>query len=101
GSRQSADRRLNRVSVTLDSTDHPFDDPAVLAETGPEEAPRRVLAEPVDLEDTRQLFRRRRLTDLQPVGPVVRHVVATERQHGEWVTTQRPNRPFGRRRLLR
>ena len=61
-------------------------------------APLRLLAEPVDVEDLRQLraFASRRC---QPVREVVGHVVAAERQHRERVEAQLADAARGRRRL--
>ncbi len=59
-----------------------------------------VLAEPVDVEDLRQL-RPVAAADLEPVGEVVGHVVAAERQHRERVEAQLADRAGGRGGLLR
>ena len=63
----------------MQTVDDPLEHAHVLAEPGPEEVAVVVTAEPVDAEDAR------RAGDVpshvQPVGEVVAHVVAAERQH--------------------
>ena len=64
--------------------------------------PRGVLAEPVHVEQLRQLARvGGDLADLQPVAEVVAHVVPAERQHRERVVPQLAHRALGRGGLLR
>ena len=53
--RQQADRGLDRVGGALAAAEDPLQDAAVLAEAGPEELAVGVFAEPVDVEDPRQL----------------------------------------------
>ena len=50
-----ADRGLDRVGLALDALDDPLQHPAVLTEARPQEAAVVVAAEPVDVEDPRQL----------------------------------------------
>src|SRR5690606_26105602 len=76
--RQQPDRRLDRLRLALAAAEDPLQHAAVLAEAGPEEVAVGVFAEPVDVEDPRQL-RALAAADLQPVGEVVAHVVAAER----------------------
>ncbi len=59
GARQHADGRLVSGGRPGDPLEHPLQDAAVLAVTGPQEATVLVAAEPVDEEDLRQLGRRR------------------------------------------
>ena len=89
-----------RRAVTGAAREHPRQHARVLAVAGPQEAAVVVLAEPVDVEDLRQL-RARRAADLQPVGEVVGHVVAAERQHRERVEAQLADRAGRRGGLLR
>src|SRR5438270_3004374 len=79
--------------------EHPRQHARVLAEARPQEAAVLVLAEPVDVEDLRQL-RAGRAPDLQPVGEVVGHVVAAERKHREGVEAELADGPRRGRRLL-
>jgi hypothetical protein len=96
----AADRRLDRVVLAGAAPEDPLDDPAVVAEAGPHELAVGVLAEPVDQVDARQLGPGL-LADLEPVGPVVGHVVAAERQHRERVEAQLADRAEGGGRHLR
>ena len=57
--RHVADRGLDGGGRALDALDDPLEDAAVLAEARPQEAAVVVAAEPVDVEDLRQLGRRR------------------------------------------
>ena len=92
-SRRRVGTRPMAVSTRAGRRPHALEDPlehaAVLAVAGPEELAVGVLAEPVDVEDLRQLRRVGRLADRQPVREVVAHVVAAERQHRERVAAQR------------
>ena len=85
--RQQADRGLDRLGLAVAAAEDPLEHAAVLAEAGPEELAVGVFAEPVDVEDARQL-RALALADLQPVGEVVAHVVAAEGQHRHRVEAQ-------------
>ena len=69
------------AACALDALDDPLQDPAVLAEARPQEAAVLVAAEPVDVEDLRQLGGVVVLADRDPVVEVVAGVVADERQH--------------------
>ncbi len=82
-----ADRGLDGVRAARAALDDPRQHARVLAEPGPEELPVLVLAEPVDVEDLRQL-RAVAPAELQPVREVVGHVVAAEGQHRERVEAQ-------------
>ena len=87
--RDAADRGLDRLALAVAAPEDPLEDADVLAEAGPDELAVVVLAEPVDDEDLRQLRRVRcSRADLQPVGEVVGHVVAAERQHRHRVEAQ-------------
>ncbi len=97
----TADRRLHGRAVTGAAREHPGQHARVLAVAGPQEAPVGVLAEPVDVEDLRQLRRIGCSPDLQPVGEVVGHVVAAERQHRERVEAQLADGAGGGGGLLR
>ena len=55
GCRDEADGCFDGGGGPLDPFDGPFQDAGVVSETGPEELPRGVAAEPVDQEDPRQL----------------------------------------------
>src|SRR5436190_1254104 len=85
GRRQEPDGRLDGAAAARDPLEHPLEHAAVVAEARPQELAVGVLAEPVDEEDLRQLGALA-LADAQPVRPVVGHVVATEREHGERIT---------------
>src|ERR1700750_1124442 len=78
--RQQPDRGLDRLGFALAAAEDPCQHAAVLAEAGPEELALVVFAEPVDVEDARQLGTLAP-AELQPVGEVVAHVVAAEGQH--------------------
>ena len=75
------DRRLDRRRGALDPFDRPLQHPDVLAEARPQEPAVLVPAEPVHVEDPRQLGRVRALAHRDPVPEVVAGVVADERQH--------------------
>ena len=94
GRRDEPDRRLDRLALAVAAAEDPLQHARVLAEAGPQELAVVVLAEPVDVEDLRQLGAVA-AADLQPVREVVGHVVAAERQHRERVEAQlrRPRRP--------
>ena len=68
---------------------------------GQSQRPSASLAEPVDVEDPGQLLLVHPVPERQPVGPVVGHVVAAERQHRERVAPQVADGPCGGRRRLR
>ena len=54
--RHAADRRVTRLGGVVTAAEHPLEHARILSETGPQEAARlEVLAEPVDVEDLRQL----------------------------------------------
>ena len=74
-------------AVALAATEDPGQHARVLAVAGPQELAVLALAEPVDVEDPRQLGALA-AADLQPVAEVVSHVVATERQHRHRVPAQ-------------
>ena len=99
--REVADRGPGGLGVAGQPLDDPLQHADVLAEAGPDELARRVLAEPVDVEQLRQLLRVGLLADLQPVPEVVAHVVAAERQHREGVVAQLADLALGRGGLLR
>ena len=94
-----ADRRLVGLGLAVAAAEDPGQHARVLAEAGPQELAVVVLAEPVDVEDLRQL-RAVALADLQPVLEVVGHVVAAERQHRERVEAQLADRAGRGRGLL-
>ena len=99
-----ADGRVDRVGLVRDALEDPLEHPRVLAVAGPQERAVRVLAEPVHVEDLRAAASRSGASApmLQPVGEVVGHVVAAERQHGEGVAAQVAHGAGrGRRRLGR
>src|SRR5947209_15767628 len=75
--RHEPDPGLDRLRPALAAPEHPGEDTRVLSEARPHELPVLVLAEPVDVEDARELGA---LTppDAQPVREVVTHVVAAE-----------------------
>ena len=74
----------------------PLEHARVLAEAGPQELAVGVLAEPVHAVDRGQRRLVGALRHAQPVGEVVAHVVAAERQHRERVAAQVADPP-GRR----
>src|SRR5690606_25903640 len=53
--RQVADRRFHRIGLALRALDHPLEHAQVVAEARPQELAVAALAEPVDVEDLRQL----------------------------------------------
>ena len=93
--RQQPDRSFDGVGGALAAAEDPVEDTRVLAVAGPHELPVLVLAEPVDVEDPRQL-RALALADRQPVTEVVGHVVAAERQHRHRVPAQPADLAGGR-----
>ena len=62
--RHEADRRLDRLAVAVAAAEDPLQHARVLAEAGPQELAVLVLAEPVDVEDPRQL----RAVALRPIS---------------------------------
>src|ERR1035437_2758744 len=54
--RHPAQRRLDGVGLSLAAPDDPTEDAHVFAESGPDELPLGILAEPVDLENVRRLL---------------------------------------------
>ncbi len=56
--RQEADRCLLRADPVVTAVDYPAQHSQILAEAGPQELAVLVLAEPVDVEDFRQVFGR-------------------------------------------
>src|SRR3954452_19014096 len=86
--RDASDRRVGRLGLAVAAAEDPLQDTGVLAEAGPQELALVVLAEPVDVEDLRQLVGVALGADVQPVLEVVGHVVAAEGQHGEGVEAQ-------------
>ena len=80
------------AALAAAAAEDPREHAAVLAVARPEELAVGVLAEPVDVEELRQLRLVGRFADAQPVREVVAHVVAAERQHRERVAAQRADR---------
>src|SRR5947208_6101288 len=80
GGRDEPDRRLDHLPLTVATPEDPLQYAAVLTVARPDELAVLVLAEPVDEEDARHLVRML-APELEPVGEVVGHVVAAERQH--------------------
>src|SRR5690348_10245272 len=78
-----AERRLHGLAATMDAIDHPLEDARVLAVARPEEAPFRVAPEPVHAEDLGRMDEAR--AHGEPMGEVVAHVVAAERDHGHGI----------------
>src|SRR3954469_7564307 len=74
------DGGLHGLRVTRYAPHPPVEHPAVVSESRPQVSTVCALAEPVHLVDARQLLRGRRVSDRQPVSPVVSHVVAAEGQ---------------------
>ena len=76
---------LGAALSALDALDHPGQHAHVLGEARPDKLAGLIGAEPVDAEDPRQpgAAGRELVTQLQPVGEVLGHVVAAERQHRE------------------
>ncbi len=87
--RHEADRRLFGLGGAVAAADDPFEHAQVVAVAGPEELAVGALAEPVDVEDLRQL--RARLVEREPVREVVAVVVAAERLHRHRVAAQHAN----------
>ena len=84
--RDKADRRLNRVNLALAAVDDPLQDTEVVAKARPQELAVVTLAEPVDIEDLGSFLRIEALADINPVLPVIPHVITTEREHRHRVT---------------
>src|SRR5258708_22026967 len=82
-----ANRRIYSVNFAGAAFEDPFQHRAVLAVSGPEEFAVAVGAEPVNVIDFWQLCAASG-ADLQIVGEVVAHIVATEREHSHWVTAK-------------
>ena len=98
--RQQANRGLDCLCVAVESVDDPLEHPRVLAVPRPDVVAIGVLAEPVHLEDARQLLGGSEPADSEPVTPVVGHVVAAEREHRERVAAQFADCALGRGSLL-
>ena len=69
--RDEADRRLDALDLAVAAAEDPLQHAAVLAEAGPQELAVVVLAEPVDVEDLRQLRGVGLRADREPVREVV------------------------------
>src|SRR5260221_2149782 len=82
-----ADRRVHSVHFAIAAFEDPLQHSAVLAVSGPKVFAVVVGAEPVDVIDFGQLCTRP-VPDLEIVGEVIAHVVATERKHGHRVTAK-------------
>src|SRR6266545_1820907 len=78
---KAPDGRVYRVYLAVTTLEDPLQDAAVLAVSRPEELAVLIGAEPVHVENFRQLVRIGALADVQPVGKVIAHVVSAERQH--------------------
>ena len=96
--RDPSDRGLQGMGSPLAALDDPLEDAHVVAETGPEELALVALAEPVHVEDARDVFHE--LLHLEPVRKVVSHVVAAEGEHGHRIAANLTDRPGGRGRHL-
>src|SRR6266540_1322768 len=88
GAGDEADGGLLRAGGALAPPEHPLEHARVLTEAGPHELAVGVLAEPVHAVDPWQLRFVGASRHAQPVGEVVGHVVAAERQHREGVASQ-------------
>ena len=86
--RQPADRRLVRLALAVAARNIHSRTRLFSPKPGHRKRPSASAPEPVDVEDPRQRVGRRRPADPEPVGPVVGHVVAAEREHREWVEPQ-------------
>ena len=82
-----ANRRIHGMNFAIAAIEDPFQNPAVLAESGPEEFALVVGAEPVHVKDPGQLGARP-VADAQKVSEVIAHVVAEEGKHGHRVTAK-------------
>ena len=102
GLRLVADDRLVRAHLVEAALEDPLEHAQVVAEARPQEAAVVIRAEPVDVEDLRCV--RQLLAHVEPVLPVVGHVVAAERAHGHRVAAHnahgagRGGRRLGRHR---
>src|SRR6185437_15900961 len=76
GGGQGADRRFGAARLAIHARDHPLQHAQVLAEARPQELAVLALAEPVDVEDLRQL--RAGPVERQPMCEVVAVVIAAE-----------------------
>ena len=85
---------LRRVGLTEAALQDPLQHPQVVAEAGPDEVPLVVGAEPVDVEDPGGLVPQL-LTHVQPVLPVVGHVIAAEGEHGHGIPAHHAHRAGG------
>ncbi len=83
------DGRVARRGAAFAAIDDPAQYPQVLAEPRPQELPGVVLAEPVDVEDSRRRFEFG--ADVDPVRPVVAEVVAGEGLHGHGIAANHPD----------
>ena len=90
---KETDSGLDRFRLTTQSPHDPVDHPWVIAETGPDECPVGVATEPVHRVNARKVGRLRKRAHLEPVAPMVRHVVAAERRHGEGARRSSPRLP--------
>ena len=88
-----AQRGVNSFGGAGNTFEHPLENTRVLRETGPQERIVVVTAEPVDVEDLRQLGAFG-LADVQPVLEVVTDVVADERTHGHGVAADNADLAF-------
>ena len=84
---QVADFGFLRLGSAIAAAEDPLEDAAVVAVSGPEEVTVCTTAEPVDVEDLRELGARM-LADFKPMLEVVAHVVTAERQHGERIEAE-------------
>src|SRR6185437_10665086 len=91
--RSPADGRLLAQGAAMDTVDDPLEHAHVLAEAGPEEFTLLVLAEPVDVEDTRRGGEI--ALHAQPVTEVVAHMVAAEGKHRHGVAADFAYCPSG------
>src|SRR4029077_5571275 len=99
GRRHPAKGSLLCANLISASIDDPFENPHVLAKTGPQKFIRSTFPEPVYVKDLwrfSQLF-----AHLQPMAKVIPHVVAAERQHSHRIAADLTNGPDCRRRHFR
>ena len=84
--------------ASMASFDDPLEDADILSEAGPKEIALGVFSEPIDVEDSRETADM--FSHIEPVGKVVPHVVAAEREHRHRIAADGSDRTAcGRGRL--
>ena len=79
------DRSLNSAYLTVAASKDPHKNTHIVAEAGPDEVTLVIGSEPVNVEDLRSVGKN--LTHIEPVLPVVTHIVAYEGTHSHRIAT--------------